>query len=171
MRRSPRNVRVRSGQFDFVKLNAKEFDWRDATTRLSGIDVSLIAFLRSTIPASEAVENISGRRIRFCTSTEIASCLHLRSVESCSRVAGDRPDSQNVQHHRQGDEKPWDKHERERADHPVGNFRVDQVQWTRSCQYRASHHVDQRKQPQHIPNERELHSRSPSRGQPGDKRR
>ena len=30
MRKAPRNVRVRSGQFEFVKLNAKEFDWRDA---------------------------------------------------------------------------------------------------------------------------------------------
>lgn len=27
--RSPRHVRVRSGQFEFVKLNAQEFDWRD----------------------------------------------------------------------------------------------------------------------------------------------
>ena len=30
MRKGPRNVRVRSGQFEFVKLNAKKFDWRDA---------------------------------------------------------------------------------------------------------------------------------------------
>jgi inward rectifier potassium channel len=29
MARRPRHVRVRSGQFEFVKLNAKEFDWRD----------------------------------------------------------------------------------------------------------------------------------------------
>src|SRR6202163_3730958 len=29
MRRRPRNIRVRSGQFEFVKLNAKKFDWRD----------------------------------------------------------------------------------------------------------------------------------------------
>ena len=29
MRRSPRHIRVRSGQFEFVKLNAKQFDWRD----------------------------------------------------------------------------------------------------------------------------------------------
>jgi inward rectifier potassium channel len=29
MRRSPRHIRVRSGQFEFVKLNAKRFDWRD----------------------------------------------------------------------------------------------------------------------------------------------
>ena len=30
MSRSARHIRVRSGQFEFVKLNAKEFDWRDA---------------------------------------------------------------------------------------------------------------------------------------------
>ena len=29
MRRSPRHIRVRSGQFEYVKLNAKKFDWRD----------------------------------------------------------------------------------------------------------------------------------------------
>jgi inward rectifier potassium channel len=29
MKRRPRNIRVRSGQFEFVKLNAKKFDWRD----------------------------------------------------------------------------------------------------------------------------------------------
>jgi len=29
MRRKPRHIRVRSGQFEFVKLNAKKFDWRD----------------------------------------------------------------------------------------------------------------------------------------------
>jgi inward rectifier potassium channel len=29
MRRKPRHVRVRSGQFEFVKLNAKKFDFRD----------------------------------------------------------------------------------------------------------------------------------------------
>ena len=29
MRRRPHQVRVRSGQFEFVKLNVKEFDWRD----------------------------------------------------------------------------------------------------------------------------------------------
>jgi inward rectifier potassium channel len=29
MRRRTRNIRVRSGQFEFVKLNAKKFDWRD----------------------------------------------------------------------------------------------------------------------------------------------
>ena len=29
MRKGPRNVRVRSGQFEFVKLNAKKFDLRD----------------------------------------------------------------------------------------------------------------------------------------------
>src|SRR5580704_11433511 len=29
MARRSRHVRVRSGQFEFVKLNAKEFDWRD----------------------------------------------------------------------------------------------------------------------------------------------
>jgi inward rectifier potassium channel len=29
MRRRPRHIRVRSGQFEFVKLNAKKFDWRD----------------------------------------------------------------------------------------------------------------------------------------------
>ena len=29
MRTSTRNVLVRSGQFEYVKLNAKEFDWRD----------------------------------------------------------------------------------------------------------------------------------------------
>src|ERR1700693_92919 len=29
MRRRPHHVRVRSGQFEFVKLNAKKFDWRD----------------------------------------------------------------------------------------------------------------------------------------------
>jgi inward rectifier potassium channel len=29
MRRRPRRIRVRSGQFEFVKLNAKKFDWRD----------------------------------------------------------------------------------------------------------------------------------------------
>src|ERR1700693_1450070 len=29
MRRRPHHVRVRSGQFEFVKLNAKAFDWRD----------------------------------------------------------------------------------------------------------------------------------------------
>jgi inward rectifier potassium channel len=28
-RRRPRHIRVRSGQFEFVKLNAKKFDWRD----------------------------------------------------------------------------------------------------------------------------------------------
>src|SRR5271166_4107177 len=85
-------------------------------------------------PLPKPSRTSAGRASDFALSTEIASCLHLRSVESRSRVAGDRPDSQNVQHHRQGDEKPWDKHERERADHPVGNFRVDQVQWTRSRQ-------------------------------------
>jgi inward rectifier potassium channel len=30
MSNSSRHIRVRSGQFEFVKLNAKEFDWRDA---------------------------------------------------------------------------------------------------------------------------------------------
>jgi inward rectifier potassium channel len=30
MSKSSRHIRVRSGQFEFVKLNAKEFDWRDA---------------------------------------------------------------------------------------------------------------------------------------------
>jgi inward rectifier potassium channel len=30
MRRRKRHPRVRAGQFEFVKLNAKEFDWRDA---------------------------------------------------------------------------------------------------------------------------------------------
>jgi inward rectifier potassium channel len=29
MRRRPRHIRVRSGQFEFVKLNANKFDWRD----------------------------------------------------------------------------------------------------------------------------------------------
>ena len=29
MRRRPRHIRVRSGQVEMVKLNAKEFDWRD----------------------------------------------------------------------------------------------------------------------------------------------
>jgi inward rectifier potassium channel len=29
MRRRPRNIRVRSGQVELVKLNAKKFDWRD----------------------------------------------------------------------------------------------------------------------------------------------
>ncbi len=29
MRRKPRHIRVRAGQFEFVKLNAKKFDWRD----------------------------------------------------------------------------------------------------------------------------------------------
>jgi inward rectifier potassium channel len=29
MRRRRRHIRVRSGQFEFVKLNAKKFDWRD----------------------------------------------------------------------------------------------------------------------------------------------
>jgi inward rectifier potassium channel len=29
MRRRPQQVRVRSGQFEFVKLNVKQFDWRD----------------------------------------------------------------------------------------------------------------------------------------------
>jgi len=29
MKRRPRHIRVRSGQFEFVKLNAKKFDWRD----------------------------------------------------------------------------------------------------------------------------------------------
>ena len=29
MRRRPRHIRVRSGQFEFVKLNAEKFDWRD----------------------------------------------------------------------------------------------------------------------------------------------
>src|ERR1700730_2444569 len=29
MRRRPRQIRVRSGQFEFVKLNAEKFDWRD----------------------------------------------------------------------------------------------------------------------------------------------
>jgi inward rectifier potassium channel len=29
MRRRPRRIRVRSGQFEFVKLNVKKFDWRD----------------------------------------------------------------------------------------------------------------------------------------------
>jgi inward rectifier potassium channel len=29
MRRRPRSIRVRAGQFEFVKLNAKKFDWRD----------------------------------------------------------------------------------------------------------------------------------------------
>jgi inward rectifier potassium channel len=27
--RRPRGIRVRSGQFEFVKLNAEKFDWRD----------------------------------------------------------------------------------------------------------------------------------------------
>jgi inward rectifier potassium channel len=30
MSKNSRHIRVRSGQFEFVKLNAKEFDWRDA---------------------------------------------------------------------------------------------------------------------------------------------
>src|SRR5215510_2115093 len=29
MRRRSRQIRVQSGQFEFVKLNAKKFDWRD----------------------------------------------------------------------------------------------------------------------------------------------
>jgi inward rectifier potassium channel len=29
MRRRPRHIRVRSGQFEFVKLNVEKFDWRD----------------------------------------------------------------------------------------------------------------------------------------------
>ena len=29
MRRRSRHIRIRSGQFEFVKLNAKKFDWRD----------------------------------------------------------------------------------------------------------------------------------------------
>ena len=29
MRRRPRHIRVRAGQFEFVKINAKKFDWRD----------------------------------------------------------------------------------------------------------------------------------------------
>jgi inward rectifier potassium channel len=29
MRRRPRHIRVRYGQFEFVKLNAEKFDWRD----------------------------------------------------------------------------------------------------------------------------------------------
>src|ERR1700757_3188756 len=29
MRRRPRRIRVRSGQFEFVKLNVEKFDWRD----------------------------------------------------------------------------------------------------------------------------------------------
>jgi inward rectifier potassium channel len=29
MRRRPRHIRIRAGQFEFVKLNAKGFDWRD----------------------------------------------------------------------------------------------------------------------------------------------
>jgi inward rectifier potassium channel len=29
MRRRPHSIRIRSGQFEFVKLNAKKFDWRD----------------------------------------------------------------------------------------------------------------------------------------------
>ena len=29
MRRRRRSIRIRSGQFEFVKLNAKKFDWRD----------------------------------------------------------------------------------------------------------------------------------------------
>src|ERR1700692_2850303 len=29
MRRRRRNIRVRAGQFEFVKLNAEKFDWRD----------------------------------------------------------------------------------------------------------------------------------------------
>jgi inward rectifier potassium channel len=29
MRRRPRHIRVRTGQFEFVKLNADKFDWRD----------------------------------------------------------------------------------------------------------------------------------------------
>ena len=29
MRRKSRHIRIRSGQFEFVKLNAKKFDWRD----------------------------------------------------------------------------------------------------------------------------------------------
>jgi inward rectifier potassium channel len=29
MRRRPRSIRIQSGQFEFVKLNAKKFDWRD----------------------------------------------------------------------------------------------------------------------------------------------
>jgi|SRR5271157_6529181 len=29
MRRRPRHIRVRYGQFEFVKLNAKKVDWRD----------------------------------------------------------------------------------------------------------------------------------------------
>ena len=30
MKRKPRHITVRTGQFEFVKLNAKKFDWRDA---------------------------------------------------------------------------------------------------------------------------------------------
>ncbi len=30
MRRKPRHITVRAGNFEFVKLNAKKFDWRDA---------------------------------------------------------------------------------------------------------------------------------------------
>jgi hypothetical protein len=30
MSKSSRHIRVRSGQFEYVKLKAKEFDWRDA---------------------------------------------------------------------------------------------------------------------------------------------
>jgi inward rectifier potassium channel len=30
MTRRPRHIRVRAGQFEFVKLNAKKFDWRDS---------------------------------------------------------------------------------------------------------------------------------------------
>jgi inward rectifier potassium channel len=30
MKRKPRHITVRAGQFEFVKLNAKKFDWRDA---------------------------------------------------------------------------------------------------------------------------------------------
>src|SRR5260221_12816602 len=30
MRRKPRHITVRAGHFEFVKLNAKKFDWRDA---------------------------------------------------------------------------------------------------------------------------------------------
>jgi len=29
MRRRPRHIRVRAGQYEFVKLNVKKFDWRD----------------------------------------------------------------------------------------------------------------------------------------------
>jgi inward rectifier potassium channel len=29
MRRRPNSIRIRTGQFEFVKLNAKKFDWRD----------------------------------------------------------------------------------------------------------------------------------------------